>query len=58
MTWKKSNDGGLDYDVSQETKKEEKPFNPFATAFTETITTTFNKLPLPIQKKLKKGYGY
>lgn len=48
--WKKSNDGGLDYEVSQETKTKEE-FNPFATAFTTTFNMEFHELPTPLPHK-------
>ena len=37
MGWKKSKDGGVDFDVSQEVKKGEEKFDPFATAHTMTF---------------------
>jgi len=51
MTWKKSKDGGLDYDVSQEIKKEK--LNPFVTAFTTTFNLNNAILPLPKSRKLQ-----
>lgn len=51
MTWKRSKDGGLDYDVSQEIKKKES-FNIYSTAYTTTMN--FNDAPLPPPKSRKE----
>jgi len=49
MTWKRSKDGGIDYDVSQEFEQE---FNPFGSA--HTMTFNINDAPLPPQKSRKQ----
>lgn len=44
MAWKKSKDGGIDYEVEElieQHKREQEPFNPFATAM--TMTSVFNQ---------------
>jgi len=51
MSWKKSKDGGLDYDVSQETQKQQS-FNPYGSA--HTMTFNFNNTPLPVPKSRKE----
>ena len=67
MSWKKSPDGGLDFDVSIEQKSEKvkEEFNPFATAFTSTFDLNFEELPVPprngakerLAKFRKRKYG-
>ena len=58
MTWKKSNDGGLDYDVTQEVKKEI-PFNPFTTAYTTSFSLNMEeaefKPPLSRKEQIKEN---
>jgi len=54
MPWKKSNDGGLDYDVKLETeyeKAKEKMFNPCGTAHTMTFNFGFDPIPPPLSRK-------
>lgn len=67
MTWKKSKDGGIDYEVEELIEQQKEPeFNPFATAY----TTTFNfnqeevefERPLTAREKIerfkrKRKYG-
>jgi len=60
MSWKKSNDGGVDFDVLEEIRKNEieernakkEEFNPFATAM--TMTFNYNDAPLPPPKSRKQ----
>jgi hypothetical protein len=65
MAWKKSNDGGIDYEVEELIeihKREQQPkeFNPFATAHTVTFNFNLEEIPTPksrkeeIQKRLKE----
>lgn len=51
MPWKKSNDGGLDYDIKQEIQKEEKKFDPCATGYTTIMNFNFEPLPEPLSLK-------
>ncbi|MBN1637337.1 MAG: hypothetical protein JW866_00090 [Ignavibacteriales bacterium] len=53
MAWKKSEDGGLDYDVSQDIQSKDKPFDPFATAYTTTFSFNIEQL-LPPPKSRKE----
>ena len=44
MAWKKSKDGGIDFEVEElieQHKREQQPFNPFATAM--TMTSSYNQ---------------
>ena len=50
MSWKKSKDGGMDYDPTLDTKykqAKEKMFNPASSAMTMTFNTNIEELPLP-----------
>jgi len=57
MAWKKSNDGGIDFEVEElieQHKREKQPeeFNPFATAM--TMTFDFNQEVLTLPKRSVK----
>jgi hypothetical protein len=51
MTWKKSNDGGLDYDVKE--IKEEESFNPnpYASGNTSILYWNMEDIPKPLTLK-------
>lgn len=65
MEWKKSDDGGLDYDVKpiiDYEKAKEKMFNPCATGYSSTMNFNFEPLPEPLSLKQRiksriKNYG-
>lgn len=59
MTWKKSKDGGIDYEVEElierhERESQPKEFNPFATAHTMTFNMNYHELEIPRKKTIQE----
>jgi len=59
MAWKKSKDGGIDFEVEElieQHKREQQPFNPFATAM--TMTFDFNQEEVEFEKPEDKIFAH